>query len=45
VVDPAQHARLEVWPASGALAVHSIMRERLGFMNRLQQIANLTQLS
>jgi len=44
VIDPARHARLEDWPTSAARAVQSIMRERLGFMNRLQQIANLTQL-
>jgi excisionase family DNA binding protein len=44
VIDPAQHARLEGWPFTAARAVQSIMRERLGFMNRLQQIANLTQL-
>lgn len=44
VIDPAQQARLETWPFTAARAVQSILRERLGFMNRLQQIANLTQL-
>jgi ligand-binding sensor protein len=45
VIDPEQHSRLEGWPETAARAVQSIMRERLGFMRRLQQIANLTQIS
>jgi excisionase family DNA binding protein len=44
VIDPAQHSRVEAWPFTASLAVQSILRERLSFMNRLQQIANLTQL-
>lgn len=45
VIDTKQHARLEAWPVSAARAVQSIMRERFSFMSRLQQIANLTQIS
>ena len=45
VIDPDQHSRLEGWPATASRAVQSIMHERLGFMRRLQQIANLTQIS
>ena len=45
VIDPEQHSRLEGWPATASRAVQSIMHERMGFMRRLQQIANLTQIS
>ncbi len=45
VIDPAQHARVEAWPFTAARAVQSILHERLCFVERLQQIANLTQLS
>ncbi len=44
VIDPAQHARVESWPFTAAQAVQSILHERLCFVERLQQIANLTQL-
>jgi excisionase family DNA binding protein len=44
VIDPAQRSRMEAWPGSAARAVQSILRERTGFVERLQQIANLTQL-
>ena len=44
MIDPAQHARVEAWPFTAARAVQSILHERLGFMERLQQIANLTQI-
>ncbi len=44
VIDPAQHARVESWPFTAARAVQSILHERLCFVERLQQIANLTQL-
>jgi excisionase family DNA binding protein len=44
VVEPAQRAALEAWPFSAARAIESILRERAGFMNRLQQIADLTQI-
>lgn len=44
VIAPDQHSRVESWPFTAARAVQSILHERLGFMERLQQIANLTQL-
>lgn len=44
VIDPDQYPRVETWPFTAARAVQSILHERLGFMERLQQIANLTQL-
>lgn len=44
VIDPAQHARVETWPFMAARAIQSILHERLCFVDRLQQIANLTQL-
>ena len=45
VVQSHQRAQLESWPASAANAVESILQERGGFLERLQQIANLTQIS
>lgn len=45
VIDPAQHARVETWPFTAARAVQSILHERLCFVERLQQIATLTQLA
>jgi excisionase family DNA binding protein len=39
-----QHPQVETWPATAARAVLSILHERLSFMDRLQQIANLTQI-
>lgn len=44
VIDPSQHARVESWPFTAARAVQSILHERINFIDRLQQIANLTQL-
>lgn len=44
VIDGERHAKVEAWPAAAARAVQSILHERLNFMERLQQIANLTQL-
>jgi len=44
VIDPAQHARVESWPTTAARAVQSILYERFCFIERLQQIANLTQI-
>lgn len=44
VIPPEQHHKVETWPYSAARAVNSILRERVGFIERLQQIANLTQL-
>jgi excisionase family DNA binding protein len=40
-----QHSRLEGWPFAAARAVQSILHERLCFVERLQKIATLTQLS
>lgn len=45
VIDPSQHARVEAWPDIAARAVQSILSERLCFVERLQQIADLTHLS
>jgi excisionase family DNA binding protein len=39
-----KHALLHTWVTSAATAMESIMQERSGFMQRLQQIANLTQM-
>ena len=39
-----QMAQVVAWPVTAARAVDSILRERTGFMNRLQQIANLSQI-
>jgi excisionase family DNA binding protein len=44
VIEPAQQSRVEAWPFTAARAVQSILTERIGFVDRLQQIANLTQL-
>lgn len=38
-----KHALLHTWVTSAATAMESIMQERAGFIERLQQIANLTQ--
>ncbi len=43
VIDPAEHARVETWPFTAARAIQSILHERLCFVERLQQIADLTQ--
>jgi len=40
-----QRARIEDWSASAARAVQSILHERTGYLSRLQQIANLSQIS
>ena len=39
-----KHAQLHSWVINASTAMESIMLERSGFMQRLQQIANLTQL-
>jgi excisionase family DNA binding protein len=44
-IDPARQALVETWPKAAARAVQSILNERTGFVERLQQIANLTQIS
>jgi excisionase family DNA binding protein len=44
VIPPEQHEKVESWPFTAARAINSILRERVGFIERLQQIANLTQI-
>jgi excisionase family DNA binding protein len=44
VIEPQHHAQVEEWPFSAARAVQSILQERILFIERLQQIAHLTQL-
>ncbi len=43
VIAPERHALVESWPFTAARAVQSILHERLCFMERLQQIADLTR--
>lgn len=45
VLAPARQTELEGWSQAVASAIHSILKERTGFLNRLQQIAHLTQVS
>lgn len=45
VVPPEQQSKVETWPFTAARAVNSILRERVGFIERLQQIAHLTHIS
>ena len=44
VIENEKHARVESWPTAAAQAVQSILTERLGFMGRLKQIADLTKI-
>jgi excisionase family DNA binding protein len=44
VIAAEQQSRVETWPAAAARAIQSILNERIMFMTRLQQIANLTQI-
>ena len=44
VIPSEQQSRVETWPATAARAVQSILGERTMFVERLQQIANLTQI-
>jgi excisionase family DNA binding protein len=44
VVPSRQHKQVEGWAPAAANAIHSILQERTGFIDRLQQIANLTQI-
>ncbi|HZU85948.1 MAG TPA: PocR ligand-binding domain-containing protein [Anaerolineaceae bacterium] len=44
-VSARQHSQVESWAPAAVNSIHSILHERSGFMDRLQQIANLTQLS
>ena len=43
VLDETQRNHLTLQPAAAASAVESILKERGGFLKRLQEIANLTQ--
>jgi excisionase family DNA binding protein len=44
VIAPERQAQLETWPFTAARAVQSILIERTSFLERLRQIADLTQL-
>ena len=44
VIETEEHARVETWPVAAARAVQTILQERIGFMVRFQQIANLTKI-
>ena len=44
VIETELHTRVETWPAAAAQAVQTILQERLGFMMRFQQIANLIKI-
>lgn len=44
VISEDHRAEAEAWPQQAVQAVQSILRERTQFMERLQKIANLTQL-
>jgi excisionase family DNA binding protein len=45
VIPPDQVTRVQVWSSAVARAVKSILHERTGFVSRLQQIANLSQIA
>jgi excisionase family DNA binding protein len=45
VIDPQQQDQVKAWPASAARAIHSILAERTGFMDRLQKISDLSQIA
>lgn len=45
VIPPEKHPLVEAWPLHTANAMHSILNERTGFIQRLQKIADLTQVS
>ncbi len=45
VMGPEKQPYLSTWPVAAVKAVQSILVERRGFLERLQQIANLTQFS
>ena len=45
VIPPMNQAELESWPSTAARAVQSILIERTGLVERLRQIASLTQIS
>ncbi len=43
VIETDQHSQVEAWPAAAAHSVQTILKERIGFVERLQQIADLTK--
>lgn len=43
-IPPEEQAEAERWPFSAAQAIQSILQERSNFIQRLQQISNLTQI-
>jgi excisionase family DNA binding protein len=45
IIGVEQHAEVEGWPQQAVHAVQSILQERTQFLERLQKIANLTQLA
>ena len=45
VIAPERHAQVENWPSAVAQSVESILQERSGFLQRLQKIADLTQIN
>jgi excisionase family DNA binding protein len=45
IIPNEKHAQVESWPRHAVDAMHSILNERSGFIQRLQQIADLTQIS
>ena len=44
VISSDRHAQVMAWPLTAARAVQSILRERTGFMTRLQKISDLSQI-
>ncbi len=45
VIEKNRRSVVEAWPVAAARAIQSILNERSGFIQRLQRIADLTQLS
>lgn len=45
VIPVDRHPQVETWVRAASHAIQSILKERTGFLVRLQQIANLTQIS
>jgi excisionase family DNA binding protein len=45
VIPAEKHLQVETWPRHTVNAMHSILNERSGFIQRLQKIADLTQVS
>ncbi len=44
VIEIEKHTQVEAWPAAAARAVQTILQERIGFIERLQKIADLTKI-